>query len=314
MAMIRKPRKLAAGSTIGVIAPAGSPNFQRLRAGKRYFEKKGYEVKILPQVNGKLGYLAGDDKSRARALNEAFQDEGIDAIMCARGGYGALRLLPYIDFKIINDNPKIFIGYSDITILLLSIFKSCNFVTIHGPMLAIEFGRKIKAYTENNFLNIVTGLSKETQIKIPSGYNVRAISGGVGEGRIVGGNLCLMSKLIGTGFLPSFANRIVFFEDTEEEPYRTDGYLAQLFQTTDFGKAAGYVIGEFTRTQPKFGGMKGWNTKQVIYDYFAGIKKPVIYGFPCGHGKEKITIPIGVRAKLDASKKRLIFKERGVKG
>jgi muramoyltetrapeptide carboxypeptidase len=312
--MIRKPEKLKKGSNIAVIAPAGPPDPERLKRGKQRFEEKGYNIKIYPQTRRRLSYLAGDDKARASALNEAFGDDRIDAIICARGGYGTLRLLPYIDFKMIKNNPKIFIGYSDITILLLAIFKKCGFVTFHGPMMAIEFGKKIKRYTEDRFFNLVGGLSNEAAIAIPKEYKISVISGGMAKGRIVGGNLCLMTKLIGTGLLPSFKNRIVFFEDTEEEPYRIDGYLSQLFQATDFGEAAGYVIGEFTRAEPKFGDMIGWNVKQVINDYFTGINKPIIYGFPCGHGKEKITIPIGVRSELDADRKRFILKERGVKG
>lgn len=311
--MIKKPHRLEEGSTIAIVAPAGQPELQRLKQGKSFFENRGYKIKIYPQTRRKLGYLAGDDKWRARALNDAFADDRVDAVICARGGYGAVRLLPYIDFDLIRKNPKIFIGYSDITILLLSIFKKCNFVTFHGPMFAIEFGKKVRFYTGNMFFNMVSSLRRETRINIPAGYKTNVISGGVASGRIVGGNLCLMTKLIGTGLLPSFKDRIVFFEDTEEEPYRIDGYLSQLFQTTDFGKAAGYVIGEFTRTEPKFGGMKGWNVRQVIKDYFGGINRPTIYGFPCGHGKEKITIPIGVRAVLDAGRKELVFKESGVK-
>ena len=225
----------------------------------------------------------------------------------------ALRLLPYIDFKGIKANPKIFVGYSDITILLLSIFKKCNFVTFHGPMTAIEFGDKARSYTANKYFDVLTGNQKEIRINNPKGYKIEMISTGIAKGRIVGGNLCLMTKLIGTGLLPSFRNKIVFFEDTEEEAYRIDGYLSQLFQTTDFGNAAGYILGEFTRTEPKFGGMKGWDVKQVINDYFRNINKPVIYGYPCGHGKEKITIPIGIRADLDAGRRSLTFKEAGVK-
>jgi muramoyltetrapeptide carboxypeptidase len=202
MAMIKKPRRLEENSTIAVIAPAGPPDLERLRRGVQLFEKRGYKIRIFPQARRRLGYLAGDDKLRATALNQAFEDGSIDAIVCARGGYGTLRLLPYIDFNIIKNNPKIFIGYSDITVLLLAIFKKCNFVTFHGPMMAIEFGRKIRPYTENHFFDVLNGLSKEKIINISKGYRVKVLSGGIAEGRIVGGNLCLMTKLIGTGLLP----------------------------------------------------------------------------------------------------------------
>jgi muramoyltetrapeptide carboxypeptidase len=314
MAMIVKPRKLEKGSRIAFIAPAGPPDPERLKKGKRFFEKAGYKVKVYPQARRKIGYLAGDDRSRAEALVNTFADDTIDAVMCARGGYGTLRLLPFIDFDTIRKNPKIFIGYSDITVLLLSIYKKCNLVTFHGPMAAIEFGKTIKPYTGEIFHDMLAGKLNRDSIKIPSNYKISVISGGIANGRIIGGNLCLMTKLIGTGLLPSFKNRLVFFEDTEEEPYRTDGYLSQLFQTTDFGQASGYIIGEFTRTAPKYGYMSGWKVKDVIKDYFSGARVPVIYGFPCGHGKEKITIPIGVRAELDADHISLKFKESGVEG
>jgi len=314
MAMIVKPRKLEKGARIAFIAPAGPPDPERLIKGKRFFEKAGYKVKIFPQVRRKLGYLAGDDRSRADALVDAFADNTIDAVMCARGGYGALRILPFVDFDTIGKNLKIFIGYSDITVLLLSIFTKCKLVTFHGPMGAIEFGRPEKQYTSRNFFSVLTGDYNGSAIEIPPNYKVTVINGGIAKGRIIGGNLCLMTKLIGTGLLPSFRNRLVFFEDTEEEPYRTDGYLSQLFQTTDFGQAAGYIIGEFTRTAPKYGYMTGWKTKDVIKDYFSGMNVPVVYGFPCGHGKEKVTIPVGVQAEFDADRVSLKFRESGVKG
>lgn len=310
--MIIKPKKISRGSTVGIIAPAGPPNPERLKKGKIFLEHRGYRVKIFPQVRKKIGYLSGDDRSRAEAINNAFADEEIDAVLCARGGYGSLRLLPYIDFKTIGSHPKIFIGYSDITVLLLSIFTKALLVTFHGPMTAIEFGRKPKPYTIGGFYRAIEGAVPLGKVEKPAGYRLERICGGRAKGRIVGGNLCLMSKLIGTGMLPSFKNRIVFFEDTEEEPYRIDGYLSQLFQTTDFGKASGYIIGEFTRTESKYGASAGWTVRNVVKDYFATIGKPCVYGFPCGHGREKITIPIGINVMFDADEKSLVFEEAGV--
>ncbi|MEE9552670.1 MAG: LD-carboxypeptidase [candidate division Zixibacteria bacterium] len=313
MALI-KPKRLIEGATIGIIAPAGTPDRGRLKKGIRFFNARGYKTKVFPQVRKRLGYLAGDDKSRADAIHKAFADKGIDAIICARGGYGSLRLLPFIDFNIIRKNPKLFIGYSDITVLLLSIYKETGLVTFHGPMPAVEFGRRNRPFTIDYFFNPLVSTAPIGEIKRPRGYRIEKINGGTVKGRIVGGNLCLMTKLIGTRYLPPFKDKIVFFEDTEEEPYRIDGYLAQLFQTTDFGKAKGYIIGEFTRTESKYGSSSGWTVRKVISDYFSGLKKPSIYGFPCGHGKEKITIPMGIKAVLDADNKKVIFEETGVTG
>lgn len=313
MALI-KPKKLFKGATLGIIAPAGTPDRERLKKGICFFNDNGFKTKIFPQVRKRFGYLAGDDKSRADAFNTAFADKSIDAIFCARGGYGTLRLLPYIDFKIIRKNPKIFVGYSDITVLLLSMYKETGLVTFHGPMPAVEFGRRVKAYTADYFYKAIMESGAIGKIIKPRGYKIDKINGGKVNGRIIGGNLCLMTKLIGTGYLPSFKDRIVFFEDTEEEPYRIDGYLSQLFQTTDFGKARGYIIGEFTRTESKYGSSAGWTARKVISDYFSGLKKPCVYGFPCGHGKEKITIPMGIKAVLDADNKTVRLEESGVLG
>ncbi len=313
MALI-KPKKLIKGGTIAIIAPAGAPDRERLRKGVGFLRSSGFKTKIFPQVRKRFGYLAGDDKSRADAFNTAFADKSIDAIFCARGGYGALRLLPYIDFKIIRKNPKIFVGYSDITVLLLSIYKETGLVTFHGPMPAVEFGRRNRPYTADHFFQAITRTDPIGEITKPRGYKIEKINGGAVRGRIIGGNLCLMTKLIGTGYLPLFKDKIVFFEDTEEEPYRIDGYLAQLFQTTDFGRAKGYIIGEFTRTESKYGSSAGWTVRKVISDYFFGLKKPCIYGFPCGHGREKITLPMGIKVVLDADNKTVRLEESGVLG
>lgn len=307
-----KPSRIAPGSTIGIIAPAGPPDLKRLRKGIEFLKRRGYRVKAYPQVRRRLGYLAGDDRSRADALNAAFADKEISAIFCARGGFGSLRILQYVDFDIIKANPKIFVGYSDITALLLAIYKKTGMVTVHGPMPAVEFGRRLRRFTVENFFRIVESNQHSGPIEKPAGYRVVRLIGGVTEGRLIGGNLSLMTRLIGTGFLPSFKNKIVFFEDTEEEAYRIDGYLSQLFAATDFGRAKGYIIGELTRTEPRFGHPPGWSLKQVIKDYFSKLNRPCIYGFPCGHGSEKITIPIGVKTVLDADKKSVSFKEAGV--
>ncbi len=313
MAVMIKPSGLKSGSTIGIIAPASPPKSERVHRGVLFLKKHGYRVKEFRQIRRKFHYLAGDDKSRAAALMEAFSDKEIDAILCARGGYGSIRLLPYLDFEIIRNNPKILLGYSDITVLLLAIYKKTGIVTFHGPMPAVEFGKKTTEFTSGCFFNALEGILPIGNIGNPPGYSLTRIVKGKAEGRLTGGNLCLITKLIGTGYLPSFKNKIVFIEDTDEEPYRIDGYLAQLFQATDFGQASGYIIGEFTRTKPRYPHLDGWSVEGVIKDYFGSLGKPCIAGYPCGHGKEKITIPIGVRAAIDADNKTMKFKEAGVR-
>jgi muramoyltetrapeptide carboxypeptidase len=312
MAKLIKPKRLRADSQVAVIAPAGPPRPERLKRGIDLLKKHGYNLRVYPQVRRRRGYLAGDDKARAQALMEAFADKSIDAIFAARGGFGCQRLLPYIDFKIIKANPKPLVGYSDLTVLLLSVYKECGMVTFHGPMASIDFGSRPGKFITGNFYKALE--SKEPIGIIPKApkYKYGSIHGGKTEGAIVGGNLSLISRMVGTGFLPSFKDKIVFWEDTDEQPYRIDSYLAQLFQATDFSEAKGFIIGEITNSKTRGQKSESLTMTQVLKDYFGALNKPVITGYPCGHGDEKVTIPIGVKAAIDADKKILEIMEAGV--
>jgi muramoyltetrapeptide carboxypeptidase len=311
MAGIIKPIRLGRGSTIAIVAPAGPPNPDRLRKGLDYLRDHGYKTKVFPQVRKRLGYLAGDDSLRALAIMDAFADSNVDGIFAGRGGYGCLRILSHLDYKFIGEHPKPFVGYSDLTALLLAIYEKTGLVTFHGPMAAVEFGKPLRSYTADYFFKALES-GHVGKIDRPDGYKIGCINSGQAQGVIVGGNLSLMARMVGMGFLPAFRNKIVFLEDTEEEPYRLDAYLAQLFAATDITEASGFVIGEMTRTESKFGHIEGWSADKVIDDYFSRLTQPVISNFPCGHGKEKITIPIGIKVALDADNKTLEFLESGV--
>ena len=308
-----KPHKLGPGSTIAIVAPAGPPKQDRLSRGLRFFKDHGYKLKVYRQVRRKLGFLAGSDEDRADAINQAFADKTIDGIFAARGGYGCTRILKFLDFDIIKANPKLLAGYSDLTAILLAIYKKCGLVTFHGPMTAVEFGRKPRPYTTRHFFNAIENCRSGGPIMKPDGYKLIRINGGIARGPIVGGNLALIARMIGTGFLPSFKGKIVFFEDTEEEPYRLDAYLCQLFSATDISEAKGFVIGEMTRTEARYNHGNSWEAIDVIKDYFTRLSQPAIFNYPCGHGKEKITIPMGIDTILNADKKILEFMEAGVK-
>jgi muramoyltetrapeptide carboxypeptidase len=311
MAGVIKHKKLGAGSNIAVLAPAGPPRAERLKRGAALLKKHGYNIRIYPQVYRKRGYLAGDDKIRAQAVMDAFSDKSIDAIFAARGGFGCQRILPLLDFNIIEANPKPLIGYSDLTILLLSIYHKCGFVTFHGPMTEVDFGKHPSRFQIDHFFKALESPEPIGFIPTASGYRYGTLSGGKARGEIIGGNISLINKLVGTGFLPSFKNKVVFLEDTEEQPYRIDGYLAHIFLGTDLADAAGFIIGEITRSEAR-NKAESLSLKQVLKDYFANIGKPVITGYACAHGREKITIPIGIKVAIDAEKKTLEFLEAGV--
>jgi muramoyltetrapeptide carboxypeptidase len=180
-------------------------------------------------------------------------------------------------------------------------------------MPTIDFGKRNSRYNVLNFFKALNTTEPIGKISYPRNHKIEKINSGKAEGIIIGGNLSLMAKLVGSEYLPSFKDRIVFFEDIGENPERVDGYLAQLFLSTDFRKAKGYIVGEFSDSSYKEKSKKSWTVKKVIKDYFSRSGKPVIYGFPCGHGNEKITIPVGIKVLLDADRKKVVFNEAGVK-
>jgi muramoyltetrapeptide carboxypeptidase len=306
-----KHKKLGPGSNIAIVAPAGTPKLERLRRGVALLKEHGYNIKIYPQVHKKRGYLAGDDNIRARAVMDAFADSSIDAVFAARGGFGCQRILPLLDFDVIGANPKPLVGYSDLTILLLSIYHKCGFVTFHGPMTEYGLGVRPSRFVRDLFFKALESAEPIGIIPKAPNYRYGTISAGQATGQIIGGNISLINKLVGTGFLPSFKNKIVFLEETEEQPYRIDGYLAHIFLGTDLSEAAGFIIGEITKSEPK-NKSESLSLNQVLKDYFVNIGKPVITGYACGHGKEKITIPLGIGVAIDADKRTLEFLEAGV--
>jgi len=306
MARIIKPQALKKGDTIAVVAPASPVPFAKLKLGVSRLKAAGFKVYVHPQCHKKNGYLAGNDKARAQALMSVFADDRFKAVVCARGGFGAIRLLKHLDFKLIKAHPKIFVGYSDITILHHA-FLHNGFVTFHGAMPSIDLCRKNYKYNLQNFTRAVTSTKPLGDLENPKRLGkFEKYHSGKASGILIGGNISLLVKLIGTEFMPSFKNKIVMLEDTDEEPYRIDGYLGHLFNATDIAKAAGFIIGEWVKVKVRRRNYPSLNLDEVIKHYFDGIKAPIITNVACGHGKNVLTIPLGVRVFIDADRK--IFK------
>mgnify|MGYP000066164250 CR=1 FL=1 len=306
-----KPPALKPGDMIAIVAPSGAPSKRNLNLGVKRIESYGYKIRIHPQCYLRRGYLAGDDEKRANALNEVFADKKVKAVFCARGGFGCQRLLKYLDLKTIWNNPKIFVGYSDITVLLQTFAR--RFVTFHGPMPAIDICRKEYHYSLEKLLRIISNPS-------PAGAqeNPKKAGGFIRRGRgramgyLTGGNLSLLQKLIGTPFLPKFADKIVFLEEVDEEPYRLNGYLSHLFTASDIAKAAGFIFGPFLNCKITRRTYPSLTVEQVLDDYFGGLNVPQLWNVACGHGKENMTIPIGVMATIDAGKGIFEISEKAV--
>ncbi len=241
------PKKLKKGDTIGIISPAGAiKDCNTLKSAKNYFESKGYKVKIAPHCCDKKAYLAGEDKDRLSDLVNFFTDDEIKAVICSRGGYGTFRLLGGIDWQIIKKNPKIFVGFSDITALLNNFVQKSNIVCFHGPLALSDFGKEdINKYTEENFWNILEG-----KIKIPYSYenpiNYQCINPEKSEGILIGGNLAILCGLLGTPYFPDLEKKILLLEDIGEPLYKIDRMLTQLKLAGIFNKVSGVLFGEFT--------------------------------------------------------------------
>ncbi|HKZ21941.1 MAG TPA: LD-carboxypeptidase [candidate division Zixibacteria bacterium] len=308
--MMIKPARLKIGNTIGVLSPASPVNSKKLKKGVLKLNKLEYKVVLDKNVLAKRGFLAGEDKIRAKALNKMFANPKINAILCSRGGYGTLRLLNLLDYNKIKKNPKILMGFSDITALHLAINKKCNLVTFHGPMVAGDFS-KLSSYNKNYFLKAVSQTEPIGKIQNSKRIgNWKVITPGKASEKILGGNLTLICRLMGTDYEPDFKDKILFLEDINSEPYQIDSLLAQLQLAGVLDKVKGVVIGEFFNFGPRK--KEDSSSRQIFEDYFKDRPYPVIYPVSCGHGKDKITIPLGVKVTIDTYKKIFSIDEAGV--
>ena len=306
---LRKPPALKPGSMLGLVAPAGYPsNPEMTDRGISRLQSMGFRVKTGRFWGRKSGYLAGKDPERASDLMEMFADPEVDGILCLRGGYGSIRLIPLLDFQLIKKNPKVFIGFSDMTTLHLAFQRLCGFVTFHGPMLATDFGGGATAYTIEHFRKAVTAPGVVGEITRPSdGKKVETVVGGRAVGALTGGNLTLVAASLGTSSEIETKGRILFLEEVGEEAYRVDRMLTHLKLAGKFDGVAGVVFGYSTG-----GATKGVGLLEVLREVLGRVGVPAVYGLALGHEVEKATLPLGVKAVLDADRGRLIVPEPGV--
>jgi muramoyltetrapeptide carboxypeptidase len=285
---IKAPR-LRPEDRIGIIAPAGPITQDQLQPEIDLLKKKGYSITLSPHLYRKKYYLAGDDDFRLQDFHLMFQDKEIKAVLCARGGYGSLRLIDKIDYELIKNNPKIIIGYSysDITALLLAINKKTGLITFHGPVVR-EYSVN-QGINLNNLFNLVSS-SKHFELNLSGG---KVIKDGNAKGVLLGGNLSMISHLTGTPFMPSLAGAILFIEEKGEPIYRIDRMLTHIRLSGALDHLAGLIAGQFMDC----GDMEDIN--RLLIDIVPGNNVPVLSGLPIGHGKVNMTLPIGLAAELD---------------
>lgn len=308
-----KPKRLLKGDVIGVIAPASYPaNPEKIEKGVKYLESLGYRVEVGKNVGKERGYLAGEDSERLEDLHSMFKNKNVKAIFCVRGGYGAGRLLDKIDFNLIAKNPKIFVGYSDITVLQMAFYKKTGLVTFAGPMVAVDFADDVSSFTEEKFWRVITSNKRIGKIENPDNEKILAITKGNAMGTLLGGNLALIMSLMGTDYLPDFKNSILLMEDIGEAPYRVDRMFNQLKLAKVFKKVKGIILGDFIDCYEPDPDKKTLSLNQVIADYLEKLSIPVIYNVKHGHIKHNLTIPFGVKCKINATKKTMEITESAV--
>jgi muramoyltetrapeptide carboxypeptidase len=313
MAQIIKPPALKKGDVIGVIAPASAPTAQeKIDKGIQYLERIGYRVKLGKHAREVRGYLAGTDEQRASDINVMFSDKEVKAIVAVRGGYGTPRILPLLHYDIIKRNPKILVGYSDLTALQLAIFRKTGLVTFSGPMVGVEMWKDIDPFTEEHFWTTVTSTKKAGQVFNPNYKPFIPIHAGKASGTLLGGNLSLISSIVGTPFLPSFKYSLLFLEEIEEECYRFDRMLCQLKLAGILKDAKGILIGELTDVKASDKSKPFLTAEEVVQDYFSPLNIPILQGLTYGHIPRKLTIPIGIEGRIDADKCTLEFFEAAV--
>jgi muramoyltetrapeptide carboxypeptidase len=261
-------------------------------------------VEIGKNVSKSHGYLAGTDEARLEDLHAMFKNKNVKAIINVRGGYGSGRLLDKINYGLIKRNPKIFVGYSDITALQMAFLKKTGLVTFAGPMLAVDFWKdEVNEFTEDFFWKMISSTKKIGKLINPDNENFYTLTKGRGEGSLIGGNLALLTSLIGTPYQPNFKNAVLLLEEIGEEPYKVDRMFYQLkYATNGFKDLKGIIIGRFVDCYIKDKTSPSLTLNDVISDYFGSLKIPVIYNVKHGHIEQNLTIPWGVKTKMNSSR------------
>ncbi len=312
-----RPPRLERGSRVALVAPGG-PLLERddLTRAEALCRALGYQPALGRNTAERQGYFAGTDEQRLADLNDALRDPEVSAIWCIRGGYGTTRILDRVDFGALAHRPKPFIGYSDITAVLNAAARHTGVITFHAPMARAAMPAFSRRHFERVLASAEPGgrlehLPQPADVLIPQEHRVATLRGGVAEGPLMGGNLSLLQCLLGTPHFPDLDGAILFLEDIGEDLYRVDRMLAHLRMAGALDRLAGIAVGRFTElNRATTDGALGFD--EVLATFFGPLGIPVAYGFPIGHIDDQWTLPLGVRARLDADAGELDLLEAAV--
>lgn len=303
-----RPRRLSAGDTVGLVAPA-SATFQSvdLDIARESLEALGLKVKVGRHLMERHGYLAGADEDRAEDINGFFSDDAIRAVLPIRGGWGSARVLPHLNFDVIRRNPKIVLGYSDITALLLSIHAKAGLVTFHGPngmgrwdAWSLDYVKRVLFNAEAVTLeNPHQMTDRNALVQIEN--RVRTITPGAARGRLLGGNLTVLTTILGSPYVPSWDGAILFCEDVGEDLYRVDRMFTQLKLVGALDKIRGFVFGTCSECGPGEG-FSSLTLEEILADHIKPLGVPAWFGAMIGHATPQWTLPVGADVEIDAAK------------
>lgn len=301
------PKGLGPGSTIGIVAPASAAFSSEIGDFMSLCASWGIKTKLGRNISRRSGYLSASDEHRAAEFMEAIEDPAIDAVVCARGGYGVMRILPLLDFSAIRQASKAIMGFSDITALLVAVNQMTGLVTFHGPVASSTFDSFTVRSLESVVLRTQPSESFQDQ-------RLTTIQPGSAQGRLTGGNLAMIVSTLGTRYEVDTRDAILFLEEINEEPYRIDRMLTQLWLAGKLQTCKAIAFGNFRNCEAKGISISGpsFTLSQVFHERIAPLGIPAVYGLPFGHVKSKLTLPLGIRAELDATKKHLTLLEPAI--
>ena len=317
-----KPVRLCKGDKVAVVAPSSAADLKSVDEAEKKINALGLEAVMYQTCYSNYGHLSASDAGRARDINDAFRDESIKGIICLRGGYGTPRILNMLDYDMISSNPKVFVGFSDITALHVAFNQICGITTFHGPMATSNFAKikddkiKFDQYTYDSLVKNLFKIEPAGIHKNPNDEELKSFGAGNAEGILTGGNLTLLTATMGTRYQVDTRGKILFIEEVGEPIYKIDRMLTTLALAGKFDDCAGVILGTFVnceREKKAYEGGLDLTLEEVVENTIVPFKKPVIYNFKAGHSFPQPTLALGTKVKIDADLRQVIFTESGVR-
>ncbi len=300
------PKQLKMGDTVGIICPSSAIPSDKIEKVKSCVENMGYKTKLADNLDKVFaGYMAGDGDERAKWVNRMFADPEVDAIFCVRGGDGSSRLMPYLDYETIKANPKIFVGYSDVTNIHMALNQICGMVSFHGPMISSNMIDGLTDEESTSFFDTINAES-DFDYQNPNGYEIKKLKRGKAIGNLVGGNLSLLSASIGTPFEVESEDNILFIEEVCEPMSKIEKWIFHLRNAGKLDKCRGIVLGQFTKVENAE--EPSYDENEVTLAALRDLDIPVVCNVQSGHGKPMMTLPLGTLCTLDADEGKISFK------